>query len=126
MSTIINGTTQNQVEGLDNLNSNLYENIFNVNLIDRNGGSDLYFYNILNKVVFPDDISDEYITEVVINMDKPWTTLSYEIYGTIQLWWVIVLLNKPDYIFKAQAGTTYKVIKPGFINAVLQQISNKR
>jgi hypothetical protein len=125
MSTIINGALQNQVEELNSLNSNLYENIFNVNLIDEDG-SDLYFYNILNKVVFPDDISDEYITEVVINVDKPWTTLSHEIYGTIQLWWVIVLLNKPDYIFKAQAGTTYKFIKPGFINAVLQQISNNQ
>jgi len=125
MSTIINGALQNQVDELNNLNSNLYENIFNVNLIDGDG-SDLYFYNILNKVVFPDDIGDEYITEVVINVDKPWTTLSHEIYGTIQLWWVIVLLNKPDYIFKAQAGTTYKFIKPGLINAVLQQISNNQ
>ena len=125
MSTIINGALQNQVDELNSLNSNLYENIFNVNLIDGDG-SDLYFYNILNKVVFPDDISDEYITEVVINVDKPWTTLSHEIYGTIQLWWVIVLLNKPDYIFKAQAGTTYKFIKPGFINAVLQQITNNQ
>lgn len=125
MSTIINGALQNQVDELNNLNSNLYENIFNVNLIDGDG-SDLYFYNILNKVVFPDDISDEYITEVVINVDKPWTTFSYEIYSTIQLWWVIVLLNKPDYIFKAQAGTTYKLIRPEFINAVLQQITNNR
>ena len=125
MSTIINGALQNQVDELNSLNSNLYENIFNINLIDGDG-SDLYFYNILNKVVFPDDISDEYITEVVINVDKPWTTLSHEIYGTIQLWWVIVLLNKPDYIFKAQAGTTYKFIKPGFINAVLQQITNNQ
>jgi|TARA_R110000765_G_scaffold142558_1_gene243775 hypothetical protein len=125
MSTIINGALQNQVDELNSLNSNLYENIFNVNLIDGDG-SNLYFYNILNKVVFPDDISDEYITEIVINIDKPWTTLSYEIYGTIQLWWVIVLLNKPDYIFKAQAGINYKFIKPGFINAVLQQISNNQ
>ena len=125
MSTIINGALQNQVDELNSLNSNLYENIFNINLIDEDG-SNLYFYNILNKVVFPDDISDEYITEIVINVVKPWTTLSHEIYNTIQLWWVIVLLNKPDYIFKAQAGTTYKFIKPGFINAVLQQITNNQ
>ena len=125
MSTIINGALQNQADELNSLNSNLYENIFNINLIDEDG-SNLYFYNILNKVVFPDDISHEYITEIVINVDKPWTTLSHEIYGTIQLWWVIVLLNKPDYIFKAQAGTTYKFIKPGFINAVLQQITNNQ
>ena len=79
MSTIINGTSQSQVDELDNLNSKLYENIFNVNLIDGDI-KDFYFYNILNKVVFPDDISDEYITDVVLNTDKPWTTLSYELY----------------------------------------------
>lgn len=122
MSTIINGTTQNQVNELNNINTNLYENIFNVNLLDIDG-NDLYFYNILNKVIFPDDISDEYIDEITINTDKPWTTLSYEIYGTIQLWWTVYLLNKPEYIFKAQAGTTYKFIKPGFISAVINQIS---
>jgi hypothetical protein len=122
MSTIINGTTQNQVNELNNINTNLYENIFNVNLLDIDG-NDLYFYNILNKVIFPDDISDEYIDEITINTDKPWTTLSYEIYGTIQLWWAVYLLNKPEYIFKAQAGTTYKFIKPGFISAVINQIS---
>ena len=125
MSTIINGALQNQVDELNSLNSNLYENIFNVNLIDGDG-SNLYFYNILNKVVFPDDISDEYITEIVINIDKPWTTLSYEIYGTIQLWWVIVLLNSPEYIFKAKASTSYKVIRPEYISAILKQISNNK
>ena len=125
MSTIINGTSQNQVEELNNLNSNLYENIFNVSLLD-NDGKDLYFYNILDKVIFPDDISDEYIDEVTINTDKPWTTLSYELYGTIQLWWVIFSLNKPEYIFKAQAGTTYKFIKPGFVGAVINQISTNQ
>jgi len=125
MSTIINGTSQNQVEELNNLNSNLYENIFNVSLLD-NDGKDLYFYNILDKVIFPDDISDEYIDEVTINTDKPWTTLSYELYGTIQLWWVVFLLNKPEYIFKAQAGTTYKFIKPGFVGAVINQISTNQ
>tara|TARA_R110000764_G_scaffold39060_2_gene86922 strand:+ start:1396 stop:1773 length:378 start_codon:yes stop_codon:yes gene_type:complete len=125
MSTIINGTTQNQVEELNNLNSSLYENIFNVNLIEGSV-KDIYFYNILNKVVFPDDISDEYITEIVLNTDKPWTTLSYEIYGTIQLWWVIVLLNSPEYIFKAKASTSYKVIRPEYISAILKQISNNK
>ena len=125
MSTIINGTSQNQVDELNNLNSNLYENIFNVNLIEGKG-KDIYYYNILNKVIFPDDISDEYITEVVLNADKPWTTLSYETYGTIQLWWVIVLLNSPEYIFKAQAGTSYKIIRPEYIGAILQQISTNK
>jgi hypothetical protein len=49
--------------------------------------------------------------------------LSFELYGTIDLWWVIYLLNKPKYIFKAKAGTTYKYVKPDFISDVLQQMT---
>lgn len=121
MSTIINGSNQNQVEELATLSKNLYENIFKVNLID--GDNPLYFYNLLNKVVFPDNISDEYVDEIILQNDKPWTTLSYELYGTIDLWWTVYLLNKPDYIFKAQAATAYKYIKPGAMGGVLQQIT---
>lgn len=121
MSTIINGSNQNEVGELQALSKNLYENIFKVNLID--GDSPLYFYNLLNKVVFPDNISDEYVDEIILQNDKPWTTLSYELYGTIDLWWTVYLLNKPDYIFKAQAATAYKYIKPGAMGGVLQQIT---
>lgn len=122
MSTIINGIPQNQVAELNSLNKNLYENIFNVNLIN-NDTSDAYFYNLLNKVILPEDISDEYIEQKVLTGDKPWTMLSFELYGTIQLWWTIVLLNKPINIFKAEANTEYKYIKPELINSVLQQIT---
>lgn len=122
MSTIINGIPQNQVAELNSLNKNLYENIFNVNLIN-NDTSDAYFYNLLNKVILPEDISDEYVERKVLTGDKPWTMLSFELYGTIQLWWTIVLLNKPINIFKAEANTEYKYIKPELINSVLQQIT---
>lgn len=122
MSTIINGIPQNQVAELNSLNKNLYENIFNVNLIN-NDTSDAYFYNLLNKVILPEDISDEYVEQKVLTGDKPWTMLSFELYGTIQLWWTIVLLNKPINIFKAEANTEYKYIKPELINSVLQQIT---
>ena len=125
MSTIINGTKQNQVEDLNNLSSELYENIFNVNLVD-NKNSNFYFYNLLNKVSFPDNISDDFIDEITLISDKPWTTLSYELYGTIQLWWSVYLLNKPDYIFKAQANNTYKYIKSGALPRVLEQLRSNQ
>ena len=125
MSTIINGSKQNEVEELKSLSNDMYENIFKVNLIDTKG-TDLYFYNLLNKVVFPENISDEIVSTITLQNDKPWTTLSYELYGTINLWWTVYLLNKPDYIFKAQAATEYKYIKPGAMGAVLQQITINR
>jgi len=125
MSSIINGIKQNEIQELATLSNNLYENIFNVNLLE-DSNSNFYFYNLLNKVVFPDSISDAFIEEITILTDKPWTTLSFELYGTIQLWWVVYLLNKPDYIFKAQANNTYKYIKPGAMFTVLEQIKVNR
>ena len=122
MSTVINGASQNEVEELRSLSNDMYENIFKINLIDTDN-NDLYFYNILNKVIFPDDISDEIVDTITLQNDVPWTTLSYQLYGTINLWWTVYLLNKPDYIFKAQAATEYKYIKPGALGAVLQQIT---
>jgi hypothetical protein len=122
MSTVINGASQNEVEELASLSNDMYENIFKINLIDTDN-NDLYFYNILNKVIFPDDISDEIVDTITLQNDVPWTTLSYQLYGTINLWWTVYLLNKPDYIFKAQAATEYKYIKPGALGAVLQQIT---
>jgi len=122
MSTVINGASQNEVDELRSLSNNMYENIFKINLIDTDG-TDLYFYNLLNKVIFPDNISDEIVDTITLQNDVPWTTLSYQLYGTINLWWTVYLLNKPDYIFKAQAATEYKYIKPGAMKAVLQQIT---
>jgi len=43
----------------------------------------------MNKVVFPETLSSEFIEEINLTSDKPWTMLSYELYGTIELWWVI-------------------------------------
>ncbi len=122
MSTIINGKAQNEIADLATLSRNLYENIFNVNLIEDNN---VYFYNLLNKVIFPDDISDEFTGEITLLSDKPWTMLSFQLYGTINLWWTVYLLNKPDYIFKAQANNTYKFIKSKYITSVLNRITIK-
>jgi len=122
MSTIINGKAQNEITDLATLSRNLYENIFNVNLIEDNN---VYFYNLLNKVIFPDDISDEFTDEITLMCDKPWTMLSFQLYGTINLWWTVYLLNKPDYIFKAQANNTYKFIKSKYITSVLNRITIK-
>jgi hypothetical protein len=122
MSTINNGAKRNQVAELEGLSRNLYENIFNISLVD-NSGKNFYIYNLLDKVIFPETLSTEVLAQQTILTDKPWTMLSFELYGTIDLWWVIYLLNKPKYIFKAKAGTTYKYVKPDFISDVLQQMT---
>jgi hypothetical protein len=122
MSTINNGTKQNKVvdNSVSSLQSTLYENIFNVNLVDSDKPH--YFYNLLNKVSFPEELSGDVYDEISLNHDMPWTTLSYRIYGTIDLWWLIVLINKPDYIFMAKGGIDYRFIKPKYVESILSKI----
>ena len=124
MSTINSGKTRDKIEQLDTLSRELYENIFKVSLIDNKDKS-FYFYNTLNRVIFPDNIDKDVFDIKVLNVDTPWTTLSYQIYGSISLWWVIFLLNKPEYVFLAKAGKQYKYIKPEYMQSVLQNLKNE-
>jgi hypothetical protein len=124
MSTINNGAKQNNIDdrSVSSLQSTLYENIFNVNLVDSTDPH--YFYNILNKVSFPEELSGDVYDDISLNYDMPWTTLSYKLYNTIDLWWLIVLINKPDYIFMAKGGIDYKFIKPKYVESILSKINN--
>jgi hypothetical protein len=114
------GQTQNSIFSLPTLNRDRYENIFNV--YKSSSDDQYYFYNILNKVVLPEIIDDTLIDSITLNRNLPWTTLSYRIYNTISLWWLIVLLNKPKNIFFAEAGVEYTYIVPSEVNSILDNI----
>lgn len=124
MSTINNGAKRNRLgdSNISDISNVLYENLFNVNLVSSDKTSH-YFYNILDKVQLPENLSSEVYTTFTLDRDMPWTSLSYNLYNDISLWWLIVLLNKPDYIFKAKAGLEYKVINPDYINFILTKIN---
>jgi hypothetical protein len=124
MSTINTGKARNKIKELESLSNELYENIFKVTLVKNNDKS-FYFYNILNKAVFPDTIDKNAYDIKILNIDTPWTTFSYQLYSTINLWWILFLLNKPDYIFLAKAGQQYKYIKPNLVQSVLDKLVNE-
>jgi hypothetical protein len=125
MSTINNGLRQNDIEDTDlsGLDLSLYENIFNVNIVD-NIEKQHYFYNTLNSVSLPVNLDNSVFDEIEPNYDIPWTTLSYNIYGTMSLWWLIFLVNKPEYIFLAKSGIPLKFIKQEYVVEILSQMNN--
>lgn len=119
------GLSQNQVNALPTLERVRYENIFKVYKVLKDSDNSYYFYNILNKVIISDSINDNILSTISINRNTAWTTLSYNLYGTINLWWLIHLINKPKDIFLARSGQTYKYIKPAYINDVLTNIEQQ-
>jgi hypothetical protein len=119
------GKTQNNIAELPSLDSVRYENIFKLYTTQKGIKDSYYFYNILNRVVIPTVVDEDLFTTITLDRKLPWTTLSYKLYGTIYLWWLIYLFNKPKNIFYAEAGTEYKYFLPANIEAIIANISQQ-
>jgi hypothetical protein len=114
--------SQNDINELPQLESFRYENIFNVYKND----TDNYFYNILAKVNFPTSIEEAYYDTYTVPHDKlPYTFISYKLYGTTLLWWLVCSVNSIQTpVFFPKAGTKLKYLKPQYARLVIEQITN--
>ena len=110
---------QNDISQLPKLESTRYENIFNVyETIDG-----YYYYNILSKVSTPINLDPQYLTFHKIVKVMPWTTLSYNIYGTQYLWWLLCVINKIKNPTKMlQPGQVFAAITPEYVPTVLNNL----
>jgi hypothetical protein len=118
-----NGQLQDQISDLPELGRERYENIFNVYTILKNEDSFYYYYNILNKVVIPESIDENIFDTITLNRRLPWTTFSYNLYQTMNLWWLLFLINKPKNIFVADAGIEYKYIREEYIDRIINDLN---
>lgn len=114
----------NDIQLLPKINGLRYENIFPVYTIKKDG-KDFYFYNINNKIVLPTKIDSGYIGTIVLDRTIPWTTLSYQIYGNIYLWYILYMMNTKSNVpaFVASIGTPIEFIKPEFITNVTSKLN---
>lgn len=111
---------QNNLTELVELDTFRYENLFNV----YQNENQQYFYNLLAKVNFPEEISDEYYTTFTVNNDSiPYTLISYKVYNTISLWWLICAVNNiTNPIDFPAPNTQLKILKTQYVRNVLQSI----
>lgn len=115
---------QNDIPQLDQISSNRFENIFTVNQTEDNG---YYFYNIMKTVrITSDDLDDKYFFMFNVNRIIPYTALSYNFYGTTDLWWLICVINNIDNPIEfIKPGTTIKIIKKQHVSTVVAAIKNQ-
>jgi len=119
----MDGQYQNNIDELPNLEDYRYENIFK---IYQKGDKDFYYYNILKKIEIPDDVSGDLISNVKLDRNIPLTTLSYNLYGTTYLWWLILIVNKTQNPVKnLPAGYDIKYVKKNYISVVMSSITNQ-
>ena len=124
----LTGTTgkyQDNIEELKALPLTRYERIFRI-YTEGNNGKQFYFYNILNKIEFPDNIDSKLLDTYIVKSREPLTTTSHNLYGDIESWWMIYLLNKPllKNKFYAEGGMQLKFIKKTQRGIIYQQITN--
>ena len=116
------GFKQSEVQGLPDLGRNRYENIFTLYENENNQ----LFYNLKSSVNFPSEIDERFLSYYTVDTVIPWTIASYNIYGTIFLWWTITELNKiSNPVAIPPVGTVIAYIKPEYISEVINQISTK-
>lgn len=109
---------RNEINELVNIKYTRYENIFQVAKNDS-----YYFYNILKKVNFPNDIDSRLFDEVIVTTNIPYTTLSQQYHGTQDLWWLICLVNKiQNPVTNIKAGTKLKILTNDAVSRVLAAI----
>ena len=66
------------------------------------------------------------ISSYIVNGREPLTTTSYNIYGDIESWWIIYLLNKKTIgnKFYAEGGLQLTYILPNKRGLIYQQITD--
>lgn len=116
------GEYQNNISDLPQLVPVRYENIFKVYKTSDNQ----YFYNLTKAISLNNyEVDDSKVNLVQVKKRSPWTTISFNNYKTIELWWLICLVNKirNPVIIPAQ-GTYIKVVKPEYVKQVVADIKN--
>ena len=72
-------------------------------------------------IKFPEDMSLEIYDKIYVSGNIPWTILSYQIYNTIDYWWILATLNS-KYVFYAPEGEEIHYIKPEYIDNIISAI----
>ncbi len=104
----------------------MYENLFNMYEVINENSDSYIFYNILNKPILPNDIDDSVYDYYLVEYPIPLTTLSYNIYKNIHLWWLIMLVNNiKNPVLNIEGGSVIKTVKPEYLNEFLTSIKEK-
>lgn len=126
MSTVTEiGLYISEIPSLADVENVSYENFFKLHIYN----DEFTFFNLLKKINIltnTNDIDPVYFITYNIDVDIPWVVLSYKVYGTLNLWWLLCLVNNiQDATKNPELGTKIKAIKPQYVNTIIGQINTQ-
>ena len=83
-----------------------------------------FYYNILGaSVFFEGELDPSTYYKIKITRKMPWTTVSYNEYRNMNLWWLILAVNKIINPVEYPApGTELKILYPKYVRYVIDKI----
>ena len=122
------GKYKEDVESLDDIDLSIfsYEKIFKIHTTTKEN-KEFYFYNILRKISLPDELDADAVSYYDVKTSMPLTTISYEIYDDMRLWWLIFFLNEETVtkngLFVVSGGTQLRFLRSEYLPTILSQIN---
>lgn len=111
---------QNEIPELPKLKDERYENIFQVHQDE----DDKYYYNLLETINFPNNLPSGYFSTYTVAPGDTLPYISYKLFKTIHVWWVICLVNNiTNPTITLTPGTTLKVPIINVIQEIIRQIN---
>lgn len=113
---------QNEISDLPQLADEKYENIFKI----YQDEDSRYYYNLLETISFPENLPDGYFTTYIIQPGDTYPFISYKLFKTTGVWWVITLANQIlDPTQPLEVGTALKIPTLSIIREIIKQINTQ-
>jgi hypothetical protein len=114
------GDYQKDITTLQRISDYQYHNFFKMYLTEDSQ----YYYNMLSFCIYIlDELDPSTYYEIVLNKPLPWTGISYNEYRNIDLWWLIMIVNKIYNPLKfPELGTKLKILYPQFAKQILTKL----
>jgi hypothetical protein len=117
------GQYQKDILSLQRISEYQYENYFKLYLTE----DFQYFYNLLSfNIHILDELDPSTYYEITMDRSMPWTAICYNEYRNIDLWWLIMIVNK---IYNPmefpKAGTKLKILFPQYVRIILTKLKNE-
>jgi hypothetical protein len=118
------GDYQKDIETLEKLDEYQYENFLKLYLTENNQ----YYYNLQSfSVYFLDELDTVTYYEIEITKSMPWTAISYNEYRTMNLWWLIMVINKIyNPLEFPKAGSKLKILTAEYVKIVINKLKNEQ
>lgn len=101
-------------EKLENIESHLSK------MTKENGFT---MYNLMTRIKIPKDINPLYYSTYTPVKNESFQTISYKMYGTISLWWLICIVNNLYNITEgAVPEIPLKIIKQQYLGNILEEL----